>query len=1053
MYGDGFLDDPDSEWNRNHEIAKHLDKLLNERCLVLSGEPGLGKSVALEQAFPGIDHAGGGDAKTIWIRFRDIPDRGVFTSRVVDSARWKSWLAGDQTISLVLDGLDEGLIKIKDFLSFLASELRSVPLERLRLIVACRTADWPTAAGNKLLSLWNTDTTRSFWELCPLRREDAELAATSREINPKDFLEQVYQKNVVTLASRPTTLFFLLRQFKGSGELAGTHREIYERGIRDLCDEPDPERAEQARSSHERKAFNGDQRRDGAAYLAAMLILSGRSAISTGDRDVASANRDLHLASLFEKFDVPKSLSLDLLHASLSTALFSSRGEQRFGFTHQTFAECLAARRVENLSLIQLRELFCRVDGQQEHVIPQVAETAAWLAGTNDAFLQHLLRIDPEVLLRSDITRIQGSRKSEVVAAVLEKAKRLELFDDIGLRRFFSSLRHDVLAQQLWPYINDSSLNIIVRRLAVEIAEECEIAELNEQLLTMLRKSDVDQQVKEGAARVLKKTLRDEAVNKLEPLARGECGPDPDDQLKAYALERLVPTHWTIAEALPWMQPPKNDHFHGGYWMFLHYHAAESVTIKDLPELLQFLHSTPNCFDTLSPFCKLAYKGLCLALSNLHISEVREGAIRLWRERRRHFEHPQGGDEAKELVELWNNDKLRREFASAVLLDQDTTDEDVGRLLFDTFSLVEPSDLEWVLEQLSITPAERLPLWIHCVHRLAYTDSVVKCWDRFLQAIDEVPELATQFEWLRAWKLDEPIARKAKAQYLWDERRRRRFRKKRNLPDIPHLIGQELTKIAQGDYWRWRNLAWYLSLKEGESYYPAFPHHDVTERYGWQRSDEKQRAAIRSAAREFLLQHSDGYEVLRTRTNFSDPGYEIEQDNSLLTAVGEKWIDAIVGRFHNGEDYHQQLVALSYRLNADKAGNGLFREANENSDRHGHIFAWRAFGHCWNDRFSSMLGVFVLSHVTNRETIISSLCFLFENDRAAFETWMSRILPRVRKFTEEARVTLLAVAFALAPEQMWDLVWPQIINDQDLSRKVMLTVASNLEFEARKHPL
>src|SRR5206468_5918244 len=130
---------------------------------------------------------------------------------------------------------------------------------------------------------------------------------------------------------------------------------------------------------------------------------------------------------------------------------------------------------------------------------------------------------------------------------------------------------------------------------------------------------NVDQQVKEGAARVLKKTLSDEALNELEPLARGECGSDPDDQLKGYALERLVPTHWSIAEALPWMQAPKNDHFHGGYWMFLHYHAADSVTVKDLPGLLQFLHSTSNCFDTLSPFCKLAHKGLCLALSNLHI--------------------------------------------------------------------------------------------------------------------------------------------------------------------------------------------------------------------------------------------------------------------------------------------------------------------------------------------------------------------------------------------------------------------------------------------------
>ena len=95
----------------------------------------------------------------------------------------------------------------------------------------------------------------------------------------------------------------------------------------------------------------------------------------------------------------------------------------------------------------------------------------------------------------------------------------------------------------------------------------------------------------------------------------------------------------------------------------------------------------------------------------------------------------------------------------------------------------------------------------------------------------------------------------------------------------------------------------------------------------------------------------------------------------------------------------------------------------------------------------------MLSHVTNRETIISSLCFLFEKDPAGFKAWMSRILPRVQKFTEEARVTVLAVAFALSPEQTWDLVWSQLVNDEELAKKVLLSVASNLEFEARKHPL
>jgi hypothetical protein len=159
--GQGFLDDPERTPVSLNKAARHLDNLLSEKCLVLLGEPGLGKSTALEQAFPGICPPSDGETTTIWIRFRDIPDASVFIRRVLESPRWRSWLQGDYELRLVLDGLDEGLIKIKDFLSFVTSEFRSSPVDRLRLITACRTTDWPTAAGQQLLSLWETD-----WRHC-----------------------------------------------------------------------------------------------------------------------------------------------------------------------------------------------------------------------------------------------------------------------------------------------------------------------------------------------------------------------------------------------------------------------------------------------------------------------------------------------------------------------------------------------------------------------------------------------------------------------------------------------------------------------------------------------------------------------------------------------------------------------------------------------------------------------------------------------------------------------------------------------------------------------
>src|SRR5207253_573653 len=157
-----------------------------------------------------------------------------------------------------------------------------------------RTADWPFAAGNELLRLFDSDLSRSFWELCPLRRIDAELAAEAFAVQKELFLEQVFEKRVTALAARPATLFFLLRQFASNGQLEGTHRDIYERGIVDLCREPDPQRAEASKAqSTTQSGIAAEQLRDGAAYLSALLILTGRSAISTGSQPEGASQSDL----------------------------------------------------------------------------------------------------------------------------------------------------------------------------------------------------------------------------------------------------------------------------------------------------------------------------------------------------------------------------------------------------------------------------------------------------------------------------------------------------------------------------------------------------------------------------------------------------------------------------------------------------------------------------------------------------------------------------------------------------------------------------------------
>ena len=85
--GGGFFDDPEKDplWSSNSSAKCLSDKDLQDApLLVLLGEPGLGKSVSVEQAFPNVDHDLGSDQSTIWIQFRDIPDASCFTLDVFE---------------------------------------------------------------------------------------------------------------------------------------------------------------------------------------------------------------------------------------------------------------------------------------------------------------------------------------------------------------------------------------------------------------------------------------------------------------------------------------------------------------------------------------------------------------------------------------------------------------------------------------------------------------------------------------------------------------------------------------------------------------------------------------------------------------------------------------------------------------------------------------------------------------------------------------------------------------------------------------------------------
>lgn len=1055
--GQGFLTDPEGEFTKlyNPEVFT-LDQLATESCLILCGDPGIGKSTVIQQHNDALKSSLGERGHFILIDFRDVPSESAFTRWTFDSPAWQKWRASTDKLLLVVDGVDEGLVKIPGFVSFLAASLRNEPLDRLKLILACRSAEWPVNEGPQLISLFGNFEKPPIYELCPLRQCDAELAAEKNGLKSHDFIQSVYQQKVVGMAALPTTLFFLLDEFREGSGFSGTHRQLYERGCERMSREIDARRADALRQLRKTERVSSPQEiYEAASRLAALLLVCGKSAIHTGQLADADAASDLHISHAADS-----TLTEDVMRDAIASALFTSRGPSRFGFAHQTFAECLASQFLSRLPLTQIRSALCARDGQQEHVIPQLAETAAWVAGAREDFFDHLCQIEPEVLLRSDVSKVQNSRKAALVEAVLEKARRAELFDDRNISRFFDALKHPGLAAQLQSFITDKSLHTVVRRMAMSIAGDCREASLTDTMFAVIRDATEEQHIRDQAANALEELIPAARLNELVPLALGQVGADPDDSIRGCALQKLVPAVWSVSQALPAIHATKNSNYMGSYWSLLRYHLPRHLTENDLPLVLARIIRWTHCFDTLSWFEQLSEAAFLMALKNLGKRGIRKLAVRVWVVKQKHH-HPLPHSKESPIIKLFESDvNLRREFVTAIINDPATPSDDFHVVNGYQISIFLRSDFEWALNQIAQCPSERRTAWATLISYTSQPDTTCSCWDLFLQRIAVIPELKAKFEWLRAYDLEEPAARKAKAQHFRHERMMKRINRPREKLDVEAETKSALADIVAGKTSRWINLCHWLALEKNETRVWHLKH-DITEYHGWKSADEARRNEIRIAARTFLLNHSDGFVEIGAKTNYFDPGCvaiwllkdEVRTDTVLKTAVATKWIEALLGQLNNGSDYYKEIAELAYELNPEVTLRGFLREAKDDDQKHGRIHCHWGFKDAWDARFTAVALGLIREGTLKAESIETLLTFLGPITPAeAAACAREQLSPKsiADATLHERTVDVLTSCIGTMPAATWDFAWPIMEADAALAEKVLLRASDRMAHDRKK---
>lgn len=513
--------------------------------IVLRGERGLGKTVALRQEYEALTTEG---VPAVWLELKHCTTSHSAQTRLQQALTRP---AGAGEWHVLLDGLDEGLNDLPQLDQLLHDILDTLPesaREALRLRITCRSARWPARLEDALRLSWAPDHIK-IMGMAPLGRDDVALAAQAFEVTDTDtFLTAVQQQGLVALATHPVTLLQLLESYATHASLPKTAQEAYLQACLRLCTEhrrsTDPRQLQAEKSPEHLLAV--------AARLAAALQFGPYTAVADTPTEVSATTADLRLSRL-DGGDEPGHLNSRVpctlwdLRQVTESGLLAPVGDLRWVFAHDSYREFLAAHflRMHALQPQPQRQLLWIGDGDARHIIPAHQEVAAWRATSDPTLFSDLLREDPLILLLADLPGMPAADRERTVDALFT---RLEQDDTVRLdHSLLHRLDHPGLAAQLRLRLAaDSEADLLWA--AISIARACPKPELADDLLNIAENSSQDPDVRAVALTSLTTPASEEPLTRLTALAK-----DTSPEVVAAALRHLYPGQLTLTEFL--------DHF------------------------------------------------------------------------------------------------------------------------------------------------------------------------------------------------------------------------------------------------------------------------------------------------------------------------------------------------------------------------------------------------------------------------------------------------------------------------------------------------------------
>ena len=515
---------------RSYGERRDWDALLSERCVVVLGECGTGKTTEFKRQ---CDHLNDEGDMAFMVSVEELAAEGLEDLlSATEHSRLMDWKASARVAHVFIDAKDETDLRGKTLRRALRRLVRELgDLTRLRLLISSRGSDWIPSIDSQTVR--DNIGEPLVVEVAPLDDEQVRRLAVHFGVSDvRAFVEALAGASAQPFVERPLDVEWLAKHWLETGSIGGLF-ELVEHNV-----------SSKLRENENPDALSAERARGGARRLAAVATLTGRTSIRT------DPGEDPRRESAID----PRSVLFDWtggeIACLLRLGLFDEATYGRVRIHHRTTREYLAAEwfkrsMEEGRPRREVRRLFFRESATGRVVPPHLRACAAWLALRDSRFRVEILRTHPLLLLdEGDPAALDPETRGRVFESYLARysdgrERLFRSFDRAALGRFATR----ELAESLNAVLSDPHAPEELLRTALQMVGEGDLEECLPTASAIARDGLRSSRVRSSACIAIHDAGGDRERGALSALADTEVSWEPD--LLGTFIRATYPDHLT----------------------------------------------------------------------------------------------------------------------------------------------------------------------------------------------------------------------------------------------------------------------------------------------------------------------------------------------------------------------------------------------------------------------------------------------------------------------------------------------------------------------------